>query len=67
MSTVKVINLIGESDDSWEGAVKNAVSEAAKTLDNLIGVEVVNNTAKIEEGRIVKYKSNVHIAFRVKN
>jgi flavin-binding protein dodecin len=65
MGVVKVIELVGESTKSWEDAINNAVMEASRTVDNIVGVEVLNNTGKVENGRIVEYKADVHIAFRV--
>lgn len=65
--TIKVVELVGESTKSWEDAVHNAVRDAAKTIDNIVGVEVINNTAEVENGKIVGYKADVHIAFKVNN
>lgn len=66
MTTVKIIELLGESTDSWEGAISNAIAEAAKTIDGLSGVEVLNMTANVEDGKIVGYKVNLNAAFPVK-
>ncbi|NLJ80661.1 MAG: dodecin domain-containing protein, partial [Firmicutes bacterium] len=44
---VKVIELVGQSDHSWEDAVQVAVKEAAKTLRGISGVEVVNWTGSV--------------------
>jgi hypothetical protein len=63
--TVKVVELVGESDKSWEDAVQRAVADASKTIENIVGVEVLNNTATVENGKIVQYKSNIHVAFQV--
>lgn len=57
--------MIGESGHSWEDAVSVAVSEAAKTIEGLSGLEVLNMTAKIEDGKIVGYKVNLNAAFPV--
>jgi len=65
MSVIKILDLVGESDISWQDAVINAVAEAAKTVDHIVGVEVMNNTATVNDGKIEKYRSNVHIAFIV--
>jgi len=64
---VKVIELVGESTKDWTDAVSNAVAEACKTLDNVSGVEVYNLTANVDNGRIVEWKANVKIAFKVDN
>ena len=64
---VKVIELVGESTKDWTDAVNNAVTEACKTIDNVSGVEVYNLTANVEQGRIVEWKANVKVAFKVDN
>ncbi|MGB9678552.1 MAG: dodecin family protein [Thermoanaerobacteraceae bacterium] len=65
MAVVKVLNIVGDSTKSWDDAIHNAVAEAAKTVDNISGVEVVNQTANVKDGKIVEYKANIQIAFRV--
>lgn len=59
---VKVEEFIGESNQSWDDAVSSAVSEATRSLGNVTGVEVVNFTAKVENGKVVGYKANCKIA-----
>jgi len=63
---VKVIELVGSSKDSWQLAAENAITQAAKTLDELVGVQVVGWTASVEGGKIVDYRANVKLAFKVK-
>jgi len=65
LSVVKVLELVGESHDSWQDAVENAVAEACRTVRNVTGVEVYNLTADVDEGSIVDYKANVKVAFLV--
>ncbi|NLZ93338.1 MAG: dodecin domain-containing protein [Firmicutes bacterium] len=66
MTVAKIVELVGQSEVSWENAVKNAVADAAKTIDNITGVEVSNWTAQIKDGEIVEYKANVKLAFGVR-
>jgi flavin-binding protein dodecin len=66
MSNVaKVIELVGKSENSWEDAAANAVKAAARTLHDITGVEVMSMTAKVQDGKIVEYKTTVKIAFAV--
>ena len=65
MTVVKVLELVGESQQSWQDAANQAVMEAAKTVDNITGVEVSNWTAHVRDGRISNYKANVRLAFVV--
>jgi len=63
--TVKVVELVSESKSGWQEAVQNAVKDASKTIRNITGVEVLNNTANVKDGNIVEYKANIKIAFKV--
>jgi len=63
---VKVIELVGSSSESWQLAAENAIAQAARTLDELVGVEVVGWTANVQAGKIADYRANVKIAFKVK-
>lgn len=62
---VKVIELVGTSQHNWTDAVENAVAEASKTVDDILGCEVTNFTANIKDGRVMEYKADCKIAFAV--
>ncbi|HOB35446.1 MAG: dodecin domain-containing protein [Firmicutes bacterium] len=66
MSVYKVIELVGESSIGWQEAVEDAVQRAAKTVEGINGVELVNMTAKVDNGRIVGWRANVKAAFEVR-
>lgn len=61
--TVKVIELVGNSQESWEDAAQNALEDATETLEHVRGFEVVSQTAKVEDGTIDRYKATIHVAF----
>ena len=65
MATVKLIELVGTSPESWEDAARNAVVDAAETVRNITGLNVINQTAVVKHGEIVEYRANVKIAFVV--
>ena len=65
MAVVKIIELIGISEKSWENAVQHAIDEAKKTIRNISGVDVIKWTAEVKDGKISNYKANVKIAFLV--
>jgi flavin-binding protein dodecin len=67
MSVFKVIELVGESGKGWQDAMEDAISRASQTVDGISGVELINLTAKVQNGKIISYKANVKAAFEVKN
>ena len=67
MTTIKVIELIGTSDKNWEEAANNAVKEANESVKGITGLEVVAQTAKVNGGEIVEYRTNVKVAFLVQD
>ena len=64
-SIAKVIEVISESDESWDDAVQNALTEAAKSVDNIKSIWVENMTAVVEGNRIVRYRLNAKVTFIV--
>lgn len=66
MTAVKIVKVLGTSDESWEDASEEAVAKASETIDDIQGVEVEDWTADVENGEITGYKATVEIAFPVK-
>ena len=62
---VKIIEVIGHSTKSWEDAARFAVAKTAETVRNIHGVDVINFTASVKDGKIVMYKATCKIAFSV--
>ena len=65
MSIAKVVTIIGSSPESFAKAAANAVEEAAKTLRNITGADVVSMTTVVADGVITEYRVTVNIAFVV--
>jgi hypothetical protein len=62
-NVVKVIELLAESDKSWEDAAAQAVEHASKTLHNIKSIYIKNFEAKVEGNKIVKYRIDANISF----
>jgi len=62
---IKIIELIGTSNKNFEGAVQDAVNTACKSLRNVTGVDVLGQTAVVEKGKVVEYRVNVKVAFKL--
>lgn len=63
MTTLKVIEVLAESEVGWEDAAKNAVATASRSLHNIKSVYVENMEAKVDDNRIVEYRINAKISF----
>ena len=66
MSVLKVIEVLANSDKSWEDAAQNAVSQAAKSVKNIRSVYVQDQSASVKDGEISDFRVNVKITFEVK-
>lgn len=66
MSTVvKVIEVISQSDKSWEDATRNAVKEASKTVKNIKTIWVENFSGTVEGNKLVNFRVNVKLSFLI--
>lgn len=61
--TVKVVEIVGNSSESWEDAAQNALDDADESLDNISGIEVESQTADVDGGQIQTYKTTLHVSF----
>lgn len=63
---VKVIEIIGISQKSFEDAVEQAVEKASESVKGITGVEVCKYSARVNDGKVKEYHANVKLAFGVK-
>ena len=63
-SVYKVTEVIGTSTKSWEDAAKNAVGTASGTLRDLRIAEVVKMDVKIEDGKVLEYRTRLQVSFK---
>jgi len=62
MSVAKVIELVGNSPNGWEEALRNAIEEAKK-LGDVRGIDVVSIKAVIRDGEIKEWRTVVKVAY----
>ncbi len=65
MSVVKVIELIAESDQSWEASAQAAVTHAGRTIRNIKSLYVQDFQAKVDNNKITQYRVTAKITFVV--
>jgi flavin-binding protein dodecin len=65
MAIVKVLELLCESDSSWEDAARQAVANAAESVHDIRSIYVENFEAVVENNTITKWRINAKISFGV--
>ncbi|MCF6295212.1 MAG: dodecin family protein [Flavobacteriaceae bacterium] len=66
MAVLKVIEILANSNKSWEDATRNAVKHASKSLKNIRSVYVQDQSASVNDDEITEFRVNVKITFEVK-
>ena len=65
MAVIKTIDLVGVSTESWRDAAQQALTEAAKTIRGIEGMDILETSANVEDGTITEYLTHVRIKFRI--
>ncbi len=65
MSTMKVIEVLAESEKGWEDAAQAAVSKAGESLHNIRSIYIKEMEATVEKGRIRTYRVNGKVTFEL--
>ena len=63
---VKVIEVLAQSEKSWEDAAAGAVKAASKRINNIKSINITNMSAKVNGNKIVNYRINAKISFLIK-
>ncbi|NNJ81896.1 MAG: dodecin domain-containing protein [Flavobacteriaceae bacterium] len=65
MAVLKVIEVLSNSNESWEDATRNAVKHAAKSVKNIKSAYVQDQSAIVKDNDITEFRVNVKITFEV--
>ena len=65
MAVIKTIDLVGVSSESWRDAAQQALSEAAKTIRGIEGMDILETRAVVADSKITEYHTRVRINFRI--
>ena len=63
MAVVKVIELLGESGESWEDAAKRVVAEAMTTLRGVTSIWIKDFQTTVEGDRVKNYRVTAKVSF----
>jgi flavin-binding protein dodecin len=67
MAVHKVIEVLSQSDKSWEDAADRAVKEAAKTVKGIRSIYIKNFQGDVQGNKIAQYRVNAKITFEIES
>lgn len=65
MAVLKVIEVLANSEKSWEDATKKAVKHASKSIKNIRSVYIQDQSASVKDGEVLEFRVNLKITFEV--
>ena len=65
VAVINTIELEGVSNTSWGDAAREALREAAKTIRHISRLEVLSTSARVQDSRVVEYRTVVRLYFKV--
>ena len=61
----KIIEVVGESDESFSEAATNAIAEADRTVKQMQWFELTQFRGSIKEGKVNRFQAVVRIGFKI--
>ncbi|MGB0879914.1 MAG: dodecin family protein [Polaribacter sp.] len=65
MAVLKVIEILANSEKSWEDATKKAVKHAGKSVKNIKSAFVQSQSAVVNDNEVTEFRVNLKITFEV--
>ena len=65
MSVLKVIEILGNSTESFEDAVQNVINDVSKTVKDIKSVYVQDMQVTVENNKISQYRINAKVTFAI--
>ena len=65
MSVIKVIELMADSDKSWEDATEKAIEKAGKSVKNMRSAWVQDQSVVIKDNKVKAYRVTVKVSFEI--
>lgn len=62
---LKVIEILASSTESWEDAANNAMKEASKSVRGIRSINITNQSAIVEDGKISEFRINCKLSFEI--
>lgn len=66
MAIIKVIEVMANSEKSWEDATRNAIKQASKSVKNIRSAYVAEQSVVVKDDDVSEYRVNLKLSFEVK-
>ena len=63
MAIASVSTITSASPDGWQHAAELGLERASRTLRGITGIKVIDEKAKVEEGRITEFLVTLQVIF----
>jgi hypothetical protein len=63
MAVASISTITAASPISWQDAIERGFERARKTLRNITGLEVVEERARVEDGKISEFLVTLRVVF----
>lgn len=67
MKVLKVVEVLSNSDKSWEDAAQQAVKKASKSVRGIRSINIKNLSATVENDKITQYRLNAKLSFEIED
>lgn len=67
MSVAKVSEITSSSDKSFEDAIQTGIARASKTLQNIQGAWINEQTVIVKDGKVAEWRVNMKVTFVLKD
>lgn len=65
MAVLKVIEILADSDKSWEDATKKAVAKAGESVKHIKSAFVQSQSVVVKDGQVTEFRVNLKVSFEV--
>lgn len=66
MAVMKVIEILSNSNTSWEDATASGIVKASKSIKNIKSAFVQSQSVVVNDGAVSEYRVNLKVTFEVK-
>jgi flavin-binding protein dodecin len=63
MAQIRIDDFVGSSNESWSDAARHAISQMASMAESIQGVDVLSQSAAVENNEITEFRTTVRVAY----